>query len=66
MLSIVSKKIILHGDRNCSYTVAASNEELVLRTASVKLHQKPEEMSPELKAKMKESIKPEQETLWFR
>jgi hypothetical protein len=28
--------------------------------------EKPEEISPELKAKMKASIKPEQGTLWFR
>ena len=27
---------------------------------------KPEEISPELKVKMKASIKPEQGTLWFR
>jgi predicted small metal-binding protein len=52
------------------HMVTTSTEELVMKTALKhinKVHiKKPEEISPELKAKMKASIKPEQGTLWFR
>jgi predicted small metal-binding protein len=50
--------------------VTASSEELVMQTALKHISEvhikKPEEISPELKAKMKSNIKPEQGTLWFR
>gem|GEM_PF-6068390 len=50
--------------------VTATDEELVMQTALKHISEvhikKPEEISPELKAKMKASIKPEQGTLWFR
>jgi predicted small metal-binding protein len=54
-----------------SYMVtAASTEGLVMQTALKHISEfhikKLEEISPELKAKMKASIKPEQGTLWFR
>jgi predicted small metal-binding protein len=55
---------------DCSYLVTATDEELVMQTALKHISEvhikKPEEISPELKAKMKASIKPEQGTLWFR
>ena len=49
--------------------LTATDEELVMKTALKHISdvhiKKPEEISPELKAKMKASIKPEQGTLWF-
>ena len=55
---------------DCSYLVTATDEELVMQTALKHISEvhikKPEEISPELKAKMKASIKLEQGTLWFR
>lgn len=54
-----------------SYNMTASSTEgLVMQTALKHISEfhikKPEEISPELKVKMKASIKPEQGTLWFR
>jgi predicted small metal-binding protein len=50
--------------------VTANTEELVMETALKhisKVHiKKPEEISPELKAKMMANIKVEQGSLWFR
>jgi hypothetical protein len=50
--------------------VTATNEELLMQTALKHISEvhikKPKEISSELKAKMKASIKPEQGTLWFR
>jgi predicted small metal-binding protein len=55
---------------DCSYMVTASTEELVMQTALKHISEAhikiPDEIGPELKAKMKASIKPEQGTLWFR
>jgi predicted small metal-binding protein len=55
---------------DCSYMVTASTEELVMETAlkhMSKVHiKKPEEITPELKAKMMANIKVEQGSLWFR
>jgi predicted small metal-binding protein len=72
MLSVICEKKLSCREIgiDCSYMVAGSNEELVLQTAlkhtSEVYIKKPEEISPELKAKMKASIKIEQGTLWLR
>ena len=54
---------------DCSYTVAATTEELPMQTALKHISEihvkKPEEISQELKAKMKATIKPEEDS-WFR
>jgi predicted small metal-binding protein len=55
---------------DCSYMVTATTEELLMETALKHISEfhikKPQEISPELKAKMKSSIEFEQGTLWFR
>jgi predicted small metal-binding protein len=55
---------------DCSYMVTATTEELLMETALKHISEfhikKPQEISPELKAKMKASIEFEQGTLWFR
>ena len=54
---------------DCSYMVTATAEELLMETALKHISEfhikKPEGISPELKAKMKATIKPEEDS-WFR